>query len=196
MLHSAAALLRMAQMEYCGTTSFFIRTLLDKKYALPYRVIDALVSPVGAAPVCNCDILVVEGVIPVPLRLYQFEKDCRSSSFNCPNRSNRPQVDHFVRFADDERQMPVVWHQCMLCFIQRYKDEIRPQDKEAIRKLCGIQHHYQVTPEIIRELDHGKGRGKPSSGAAAGSGALQPQVGKNIFEQLRNMPPVPMMDDD
>jgi len=34
----------MAQMEYCGTTSFFIRTLLDKKYALPYRVIDALVS--------------------------------------------------------------------------------------------------------------------------------------------------------
>ena len=35
-------------MEYCGTTSFFIRTLLDKKYALPYRVIDALVSLVGA----------------------------------------------------------------------------------------------------------------------------------------------------
>ena len=31
-------------MEYCGTTSFFMRVLLDKKYALPYRVIDALVS--------------------------------------------------------------------------------------------------------------------------------------------------------
>lgn len=31
------------------------------------------------------------------------------------------QVDHFVRFADDERQMPVVWHQTLLCFVQRYK---------------------------------------------------------------------------
>ena len=37
-LHSAAALLRLAQMPYCGTTSFFIRVLLDKKYALPYKV--------------------------------------------------------------------------------------------------------------------------------------------------------------
>ncbi len=44
MLHSAAALLRLAQLEYCGTTSFFMRVLLDKKYALPYRVIDALVG--------------------------------------------------------------------------------------------------------------------------------------------------------
>lgn len=37
-LHSAAALLRLAQLEYAGTTSFFIRVLLDKKYALPYKV--------------------------------------------------------------------------------------------------------------------------------------------------------------
>lgn len=33
-----------AEMEYCGTTSFFMRVLLDKKYALPYRVVDALVG--------------------------------------------------------------------------------------------------------------------------------------------------------
>ena len=94
--------------------------------------------------------------------------------------------------------MPVVWHQCMLCFIQRYKDEIRPQDKEAIRKLCSIQHHYQVSPEIIRELDHGKGRGKAGATGAGGAaaGSLQPQVGKNVVEQLRSMPPVPMMDED
>jgi len=36
-LHSAAALLRLAELEYCGTTSFFMRVLLDKKYALPYK---------------------------------------------------------------------------------------------------------------------------------------------------------------
>ena len=37
-LHSAAALLRLAGLQYAGTTSFFIRVLLDKKYALPYKV--------------------------------------------------------------------------------------------------------------------------------------------------------------
>lgn len=41
-LHSAAALLRIADMAYSGTNSFFIRVLLDKKYALPYRVVSAL----------------------------------------------------------------------------------------------------------------------------------------------------------
>lgn len=53
-------------------------------------------------------------------------------------------MDHFLRFADDERQMPVVWHQCLLCFVQRYKDEIRPEDRGNLRKLCSVQHHYQV----------------------------------------------------
>jgi len=41
-LHSAAALLRLAELEYGGTTSFLITSLLHKKYALPYRVVDAL----------------------------------------------------------------------------------------------------------------------------------------------------------
>ena len=39
MLHSSAALLRIADMEYSGTNSFFIQVLLNKKYALPYRVV-------------------------------------------------------------------------------------------------------------------------------------------------------------
>ncbi|WAR16694.1 BYST-like protein [Mya arenaria] len=38
MLHSAAALLKIAEMDYNGANSIFIRALLDKKYALPYRV--------------------------------------------------------------------------------------------------------------------------------------------------------------
>ncbi|KAL6760987.1 Bystin-domain-containing protein [Haematococcus lacustris] len=159
-LHSAAALLRMAEMEYCGTTSFFMRVLLDKKYALPYRVVDAL-------------------------------------------------VDHFVRFADDERSMPVVWHQTLLCFVQRYKDEVRPEDKGLLRKLCSVQSHYLVTPEVIRELDHSRARGSAASQLSGGQqvaggrgAALQPAgphlavIGKNVSENVRNMPPVMMLDDE
>jgi len=42
-LHSCAAMIKIAEMEYSGGNSIFLRTLCDKKYALPYRVIDALV---------------------------------------------------------------------------------------------------------------------------------------------------------
>lgn len=42
-LHSAAALLRLAEMDFSGPAALFIRVLLDKKYALPFKVVDALV---------------------------------------------------------------------------------------------------------------------------------------------------------
>lgn len=43
MLHSAAALLKIAEMNYSGANSIFIRVLIEKRYALPFRVVDALV---------------------------------------------------------------------------------------------------------------------------------------------------------
>ncbi|KAM9217267.1 bystin [Leptosomus discolor] len=42
-LHSSAAMLKIAEMPYSGANSLFLRLLLDKKYALPFRVLDALV---------------------------------------------------------------------------------------------------------------------------------------------------------
>ncbi|GAB0099771.1 Bystin [Sergentomyia squamirostris] len=42
-LHSSACLLKICEMEYSGANSIFIRILLDKRYALPYRVVDAAV---------------------------------------------------------------------------------------------------------------------------------------------------------
>lgn len=43
MVHSGAAIAHLAAMDYSGPNSLFIRVLLDKKYALPYKVVDALV---------------------------------------------------------------------------------------------------------------------------------------------------------
>eukprot|EP00088_Acartia_fossae_P049902 TRINITY_DN5539_c0_g1_i1.p1 TRINITY_DN5539_c0_g1~~TRINITY_DN5539_c0_g1_i1.p1 ORF type:complete len:428 (-),score=76.73 TRINITY_DN5539_c0_g1_i1:414-1697(-) len=42
-LHSCAAMMKIAEMEYSGANSIFLRALMDKKYALPYRVIDSIV---------------------------------------------------------------------------------------------------------------------------------------------------------
>jgi essential nuclear protein 1 len=42
-LHAAACLLKICEMPYCGANSIFIRIFFEKRFALPYRVIDAAV---------------------------------------------------------------------------------------------------------------------------------------------------------
>merc|ERR1712183_890915 len=108
-LHSAAVMLKIAEMEYGGANSIFLRILLDKKYALPFRVIDSLVY-------------------------------------------------HFVNFQNDTRQLPVLWHQALLVFVQRYKEDIASEQKEALLELCKKHHHYKITAEVRRELMHSKSR--------------------------------------
>eukprot|EP01048_Picozoa_sp_COSAG05_P023474 COSAG05_NODE_5100_length_1263_cov_1.665808_1_plen_97_part_00 len=78
--------------------------LCDKKYALPHRVLDAMVA-------------------------------------------------HFVRTADDPRGlMPVLWHQSLLTFVQRYKHELTHDDREALKPVLRKQEHGEITKEIRREL--------------------------------------------
>ena len=95
--HSAAALMRLANMDYAGKShiyappsdrfvliwlaganSLFIRVLLDKKHALPYKVVDALV-------------------------------------FHFIRLSNT----YKARKAGDAEKLPVLWHQSLLVFCQR-----------------------------------------------------------------------------
>jgi len=110
-LQSSVALLKLADMEYSGTNSVFIRILIEKKYALPYRVVDGLVA-------------------------------------------------HFMRFASDERQMPLVWHRSLLSFAQRYKSDVTEEQKEALKHLLKKQFHDKMTPEIRRELFNSPSRGE------------------------------------
>jgi len=118
-LHSAAALLRLATMEYSGPNSLFIRVLLDKKYALPYQVIDGLWS-------------------------------------------------HFVRLANSHKgskatgeKLPVLWHQSLLVFCQRYASDMTPDQKDALLDVLRLQFHAQIGPEIRRELVNSVARGEP-----------------------------------
>ncbi|KAL6660210.1 hypothetical protein ACP70R_002332 [Stipagrostis hirtigluma subsp. patula] len=110
-LHASVALVKLAEMEYCGTTSYFIKLFLDKKYALPYKALDAVLA-------------------------------------------------HFMRFLDEERIMPVIWHQSLLAFVERYKNELEKKDKEKLSRLLDHQKHYLVTPEIRRELRSSCNRGE------------------------------------
>ena len=161
-LHSAAVLMKLSELEYAGTTSFFIRVLLDKKYALPYRVVDAL-------------------------------------------------VENFLRFAKEDRTLPVVWHQSFLCFVQRYKHELSKEQKKRLSKLASAhQNHYLISPEIVRELAnsdtsrgdkrmdvHMKGihETKPKQGVAR-EFTLKTKSGARLqVEDFRNMPPIVLQQD-
>ena len=102
-IHSAAVLLRLAELSYSGSTSMFIKILLNKKYALPRRVLDALLG-------------------------------------------------HFLSFEKEVRVLPVIWHQSLLVFVQRYKFEFSALHREKLK----VQQNYQSTAEIIREFSTDK----------------------------------------
>ncbi|XP_040064482.2 bystin [Ixodes scapularis] len=109
MLHACAAMLKIAEMDYTGANSIFLRVLLDKKYTLPFRVIDAIVY-------------------------------------------------HFLRFERDKRELPVLWHQCLLTFCQRYKGDISSEQRDALLALLRVQTHHSITPEVRWELQHSQCR--------------------------------------
>lgn len=99
-------------------------------------------------------------------------------------------MDHFSAFATDPRALPVVWHQSLLTFVQRYKAEVTPGDKARLVALCASQRHYAVTPEVLRELAAGPSRGEagPRGGANAG-GPGGTTVGPARAGVLRPPPP-------
>ncbi|KAG1863704.1 Bystin-domain-containing protein [Suillus subluteus] len=119
-LHSAAALLRIANMDYTGPNSLFIRVLIDKKYQLPYKVVDALVF-------------------------------------------------HFIRLSNtykargrgDTQKLPVLWHQSLLAFCQRYSPDLTPDQKDALLDVIRVNPHLQIGVEVRRELVNSVARGEP-----------------------------------
>ena len=62
---------------------------------------------------------------------------------------------HFSSFVDMEvsvSKMPVLWHASLLTFVQRYKESIQENQRERLLSLLSVHSHYQITPEIRREL--------------------------------------------
>lgn len=58
----------------------------------------------------------------------------------------------------EKRKLPVLWHQSLLTFVQRYKEDLAGDQKDALMELTSHQFHYQITPEIRRELQKSKCR--------------------------------------
>ncbi|VDM40278.1 unnamed protein product [Toxocara canis] len=72
--------------------------------------------------------------------------------YTLPYRALDGLVKHFLRFQKEERHLPVLWQQSFLAFAQRYKNDITPKQREALLEVVKVHHHYQISPEIRREL--------------------------------------------
>ncbi|WPG99285.1 Hypothetical protein R9X50_00209800 [Acrodontium crateriforme] len=140
-LHSATALYRLCEIaaeqmmqdvESAGACNILIRTLLEKKYALPYRVVDALVFHF------------------LRFRAVQQSGD----DVNMGGAGGG-----YGKKGANDQKLPVLWHQSFLAFAQRYKNEITEDQREALLDLLLVRGHKQIGPEIRRELLEGRGRG-------------------------------------
>ncbi|ORY63232.1 bystin [Pseudomassariella vexata] len=61
--------------------------------------------------------------------------------------------------AATKAKLPVIWHQCLLAFAQRYKSEITEDQRESLLDLLLTHGHHTIGPEVRRELLAGRGRG-------------------------------------
>ncbi|KAK0653560.1 Uncharacterized protein DIS24_g6011 [Lasiodiplodia hormozganensis] len=140
-LHSAAALHRLCEIAAeqmsvntfnGGATNIFIRVLLEKKYALPYKVIDALV-----------------------FHFLRF----KNSNFSADGTMELISEGNIAEQRAGEGRLPVLWHQCLLAFAQRYRNDVTEDQREALLDLLLVRGHRAIGPEVRRELLEGRGRG-------------------------------------
>lgn len=59
-------------------------------------------------------------------------------------------------------ELPVLWHQALLSFVQIYKRDVSSEQREALLELIKVQVHHQITPEIRRNLQNVESRNAES----------------------------------
>eukprot|EP00918_Siedleckia_nematoides_P032130 GHVU01069546.1.p1 GENE.GHVU01069546.1~~GHVU01069546.1.p1 ORF type:complete len:244 (+),score=51.29 GHVU01069546.1:88-819(+) len=50
-------------------------------------------------------------------------------------------------------ELPVVWHRCLLSFVQRYKYSLPSEAVRALKQVVKVHRHHLITMDIHRELD-------------------------------------------
>lgn len=92
-----------------------------------------------------------------------FIKILTNKKYSLPRRVIDGLVDHFCNFITETRVLPVIWHQSLLVFAQRYKLQISDEQRQMLKELLKIHHHYQITQEVRRELFNSANAAKDNS---------------------------------
>jgi len=91
-----------------------------------------------------------------------FMKAILNKKYSLPLSAIDAVVEHFLGFKQVADDLPVLWHQCLLTLVQRYKHDLAKEQKSKILKLITIHHHHEISVEIQREISSSKrNRGDP-----------------------------------
>jgi len=91
-----------------------------------------------------------------------FMKTILNKKYSLPLSAIDALVAHFLQFCQGYDSLPVLWHQCLLTLVQRYKQDLTKEQKTKLLHLVSIQGHHEMTPEIRREIASSKrSRGDP-----------------------------------
>ena len=120
-----------------GPNSLFIRILLDKKHALPYKTLDCLVD--HFIRLSNTYKASVGESLKLPVLWHQsLLVFCQRSVFPWPVRS----VSN-------------------LLLRTRYASDLAPDQKDALLDVVRVNSHQQISPEVRRELVNAVSRREP-----------------------------------
>lgn len=131
-IHSAVALNYLLNLDFSPASTVFIRILLEKKYALPYQIIDNLVFY---------------------FMKFRIVKDDVSGDII--------DEEEYKKAKKEAPALPVVWHKAFLAFAQRYKNDITEDQRDFLLETVRQRFHKDIGPEIRRELLAGVARLPP-----------------------------------
>jgi len=82
-----------------------------------------------------------------------FIKVLIGKRYALPTQALNAVVEFFKRFYnEEEEQLPVIWHQALLLFVQQYKYSFTQDQVKDLKKLYKKHQHHAITPELRKEL--------------------------------------------
>ena len=121
-----------------GPNSLFIRILLDKKHALPYKVVDALV--------------------------FHFIRLSNTYKAKLGESEKLPVLWHQSLLVFCQRFFAIFNLHCersILTYVIRYASDLTPDQKDALLDVVRANPHPLISPEVRRELLSSVERGAP-----------------------------------
>merc|ERR1712039_249736 len=72
-------------------------------------------------------------------------------------------VNHFSRYRKETYTLPVIWHQNLLTFVNRYGPNISEKSRQELKLLVKTQHHRKISNIILQKLTKITPKNSPKS---------------------------------
>lgn len=139
-------LIPLCEAQDCTLREAVILSSVIRKVTIPGTISSVALMKIAEMPYSGANSIFIRVLI--------------NKKYNLPIQVIDAIAEHFLRFMSETRALPVLWHQSLLAFAQRYKQSITAEHKKQLKQLLKQHTHHDITPEIRRELFSSKSRGE------------------------------------